>query len=175
MADVSKTAGGKGLNVARVLHQLGEEVAASGFLGGSLGSFISAELKAIGIEDLFVPIEGETRNCIAILHEGKQTEILESGPIISKTEAELFLTNFEEHLSRVDLVTISGSLPKGLSSDFYAKLIEISNPYGTKVLLDANGALLTSTLNSASKPYLIKPNEEEMAELIGKSTIDEIE
>ncbi|QUW21531.1 hexose kinase [Sporosarcina sp. Marseille-Q4063] len=175
VASVSKTAGGKGLNVARVLHQLGEEVAASGFLGGSLGSFISAELQVIGINDFFVPIQGETRNCIAILHEGKQTEILESGPIISEVEAGFFLGKFEEYIQQVDLVTISGSLPKGLSVDFYAKLIEISNRYETKVLLDTNGTLLTSTLNSTSKPYLIKPNEEEMAELLGKSTIDEVE
>ena len=95
--DVSKTAGGKGLNVARVLHQLGEDVAASGFLGGSLGDFIRTQLAAIGIQDFFVPIDGETRNCIAIIHEGKQTEILESGPVISASEAELFLEKFTEY------------------------------------------------------------------------------
>lgn len=175
VTEFSKTAGGKGLNVARVLHQLGEDVAASGFLGGSLGGFISAELQAAGINDLFVPIQGENRNCIAILHEGKQTEILESGPIISEEEVGFFLKKFEEYVQQVDVVTISGSLPRGLSDGFYAKLIGISNSYETKVLLDANGALLRTTLNSTSKPYFIKPNEEEMAELLGKSTVDEIE
>src|SRR5699024_8956086 len=78
--DVSKTAGGKGLNVTRVLHQLQEDVAASGFLGGSLGDFILKQLGNLGMRDFFTPIDGETRNCIAVIHEGKQTEILEGGP-----------------------------------------------------------------------------------------------
>src|SRR5699024_10539509 len=69
--DVSKTAGGKGWNVARVLRQLGEDVAASGFLGGSLGEFIKQDITRNGIHDYFVRIDGETSNCIAILHEGK--------------------------------------------------------------------------------------------------------
>src|SRR5690625_1318603 len=84
--DVSKTAGGKGLNVARVLTQLGEEVAASGFLGGRLGNCIRSQIDLLGINDFFIEISGETRNCIAVIHEGKQTEILESGPTIPKAE-----------------------------------------------------------------------------------------
>ena len=172
--DVSKTAGGKGLNVARVLHQLGEDVAASGFLGGSLGDFIRTQLVAIGIQDFFVPIDGETRNCIAIIHDGKQTEILESGPVISASEAALFLEKFTEYAPKVKIVTISGSLPKGLPSDFYLKLVEISNKYDTLVLLDSNGALLTSIVASEHKPYLIKPNEEELADLLGQKSIDKL-
>ena len=58
VGDVSKTAGGKGLNVARVLHQLGEEVAASGFLGGSLGGFIRSQIGLLAIQDFFVEIDG---------------------------------------------------------------------------------------------------------------------
>src|SRR5690625_154318 len=94
VSEVSKTAGGKGLNVARVVRQIGAEVGASGFLGGPLGDFIRKEIGRINIHDYFVPIEGETRNCIAVLHDGKQTEILESGPTISKEEAENFITHY---------------------------------------------------------------------------------
>src|SRR5690625_2721072 len=75
VADVSKTAGGKGLNVSRVIQQLGEDVAATGFLGGSLGRFISQEIADQGIHDYFINIEGDTRNCIAVIHEEQQTEI----------------------------------------------------------------------------------------------------
>lgn len=173
--DVSKTAGGKGLNVARVLHQLEEDVAASGFLGGNLGGFIRTQIKSLDVQDFFVPIDGETRNCIAIIHEGKQTEVLESGPVITESEARLFLEKFEEYVQKVEFVTISGSLPKGLDHDFYGKLLKIADTYDTPVLLDANGALLLSTLSGEYKPYFIKPNEEEIADLLGKSSVDEAE
>ena len=173
--DVSKTAGGKGLNVARVLHQLGENVAASGFLGGSLGEFIRSRLATIGIQDFFVSISGETRNCIAVIHEGKQTEILESGPVITASEAALFLEKFTEYASQVNIVTLSGSLPKGLPTDFYVDLVRISNEYDAKVLLDSNGALLTALVASEHKPYLIKPNEEELADLLGQKSVDEVQ
>lgn len=173
--DVSKTAGGKGLNVSRVLHQLDEEVAASGFLGGRLGSFISAQIKEIGIKDSFVQISGETRNCVAIIHNGKQTEILENGPVISEHETTIFIEKFTEYVQQVELVTISGSLPKGLSTDFYVKLIAIANKYKVRVILDVNGELLTSILESENKPYLIKPNKDELGDLLGKESIDELQ
>src|SRR5699024_10125818 len=67
--DVSKTAGGKGLNVAKVARQLDADVAASGFLGGSLGDFIRKDINEKGIHDDFVPIQGATRNCIAVIHD----------------------------------------------------------------------------------------------------------
>ncbi len=171
--DVSKTAGGKGLNVARVLHQLGEDVAASGFLGGSLGGFIRSQIATLGIKDFFVEIEGETRNCISVIHGGKQTEILEGGPVISEQEALLFLEKFTEYVQEVDIVTISGSLPNGLSADFYSEMMKIANTYDTRVLLDSNGALLAATLASGNKPYFIKPNEQELAELLGQQAMGE--
>lgn len=173
VAGISKTAGGKGLNVARVLCQLGEEVAASGFLGGSLGDFISSQIKKIGIRDYFIKIQGETRNCIAIICEEQQTEILESGPVITENETILFLEEFSKYVQNAEVVTISGSLPKGLSDDFYVKLLEIAAVYDIPVLLDTNGTLLKPTLASDSKPYLIKPNEQELADLIGEKSVDE--
>lgn len=175
LEDVSKTAGGKGLNVARVLHQLDEDVAASGFLGGDLGSFISAQIKKIGIKDLFVQISGETRNCVAIIHDGKQTEILENGPVISEHETRIFLNKFTEYVQQVEIVTISGSLPKGLSTDFYVKLIAIANKYEVRVILDVNGELLTSILETENKPYLIKPNREELGDLLRQKSMDEVQ
>lgn len=173
--DVSKTAGGKGLNVAKVLHQLDEDVAVSGFLGGDLGSFISAQIKEIGIKNYFVQISGETRNCVAIIHDGKQTEILENGPVISEQETRIFLEKFTEYVQQVEIVTISGSLPKGLTTDFYVKLIAIANKYEVRVILDVNGELLTSVLETENKPYLIKPNREELGDLLGQKSMDEVQ
>lgn len=168
VTDVSKTAGGKGLNVSRVLHQLGEDVAATGFLGGELGDFIRTEVSSINVQDYFVKSADGTRNCIAVIHEGKQTEILEAGPVITTQEATAFLEQFVESLESVDMVTISGSLPKGLSTDFYSKLLAIAAGKAKPVLLDTSGESLKLSLVSENKPYLIKPNQEELAGLFNK-------
>lgn len=170
---VSKTAGGKGLNVARVLQQLDEDVATSGFLGGSLGDFIRSQIESLGIQDFFVQIGDETRNCIAVIHKGKQTEILESGPVIADKEAMLFLEKFTDYVQQAEIVTLSGSLPKGLSADFYVEMVKIATQNGAQVLLDSNGALLDATLASGHKPYFIKPNEQELADLVGEQSMDE--
>lgn len=71
-----KTAGGKGLNVARVLGQLGDDVVATGLLGGHMGAYMAELMDANGINNDFVPIKGETRICLNILHAGNQTELL---------------------------------------------------------------------------------------------------
>ncbi|WP_164667877.1 hexose kinase [Virgibacillus doumboii] len=175
VTDVTKTAGGKGLNVSRVLQHLDEDVAASGFLGGSLGAFIRTEISEQGIEDFFVSIDGETRNCIAVLHEGQQTEILESGPVINKDEAVQFLDKFSAYVQKVDIVTISGSLPKGLENDFYARLLEIAKQYDTPVLLDTKGELLSHVLESKNKPFLIKPNQDELGDMLGEKVTNEVQ
>lgn len=173
VADVSKTAGGKGLNVSRVIQQLEEEVAATGFLGGSLGDFIRHEIAAQGIYDYFINIEGNTRNCIAVIHEGQQTEILEGGPVINESEAAKFLDTFTAYVQKVDFITISGSLPRGLDDNYYVRLVEIANQSDTPVLLDTNGELLNYTLQNGNKPYLIKPNQEEFGDLFGKKMTDD--
>lgn len=168
-----KTAGGKGLNVARVIAQLGQKVSGSGFLGGDLGNFIAKKLSGDNIENWFMQISGETRNCIAILHDdGKQTEILESGPEITATEADDFLDHLEKYLDQIDLMTISGSLPKGLPTDFYSKLIELADRHGVQTLLDSSGEPLLKSLTSLHRPYLIKPNQDEIAQIAGQKIDD---
>lgn len=172
--NISKTAGGKGLNVARVLRQLDMDTAASGYLGGHLGDFIRTEIKKMNITDAFVSVADATRNCIAIIHNGgKQTEVLESGPTISESEAAAFITAFKEHIKDVDIITISGSLPKGLSADFYVELLKIAAAHEKSVLLDANGNIMKAVLADAFKPFLIKPNEHEFADLIGVESVGE--
>lgn len=167
-----KTAGGKGLNVARVLKQLDTEVAASGFLGGSLGQFIRTEIRSLHIQDAFVDIEGDTRNCIAINHEGKQTEILESGPQITEREADVFFEAFKQHIEQATYITISGSLPKGLPNGYYAKLINIASEQDVPVLLDTSGAPMKAVLENKQKPFFMKPNEKEFADIVGKEIKD---
>ena len=81
-----KTAGGKGLNVSRVLGQLGDDVLATGLLGGRMGDFIADRLDEAGVAHDFARIAGESRVCIAVLHEGNQTEFLEAGPEVGADE-----------------------------------------------------------------------------------------
>src|SRR5690554_4246656 len=85
-----QTAGGKGLNVTRVLKQLNAPVLATGLLGGANGDFIRQHLDADDIRHSFVDISGNTRACIAILEEGVQTEVLGKGPEISENELSSF-------------------------------------------------------------------------------------
>ena len=147
---VSKTPGGKGLNVSRVLKQLGSPVLATGLLGGHIGAFIKEKLDEVGLQNDFYPIQSETRNCIAILHEGSQTEILEAGPTITPEEQAGFLAHFENLLKEVDLITISGSLPSGMDDDLYATIIDKAAKADVPVLLDTSG----KTLKIASKLLL---------------------
>lgn len=172
---VAKTAGGKGLNVTRVLHLMETEVAATGLIGGNIGKYVTDQLDETGISHDFYPIKGETRHSIAILHdEGKQTEVLESGPEVSKEEIAGFLDKFAELVSEADVLTISGSLPKGFDPDFYQVLIEKSGE--AKVLLDTSGESLKQSLLGKKKPFLIKPNLSELQDLVGHElSLDDLE
>ncbi|HFU3728696.1 TPA: tagatose-6-phosphate kinase [Streptococcus suis] len=172
---VQKTAGGKGLNVTRVLKQIGEDVVATGFIGGETGSYVKKQLTRNDIKNSFVEIGSETRNCIAVLHDGKQTEILEQGPTIQEHEALNFIDHLEIVLNNVDVVVISGSLPKGLASNYYVKVIELCKKCGVAVVLDCSGEALKNVLESQQQPTVIKPNTEELSQLIGKNVTDDIQ
>ncbi|OTO71709.1 MULTISPECIES: hexose kinase [unclassified Enterococcus] len=165
---VTKTAGGKGLNVTRVIHDLGGDVVATGVLGGFHGAYISEELNKAGIKQAFTSIKEESRDSIAILHEGNQTEILESGPTVSSEEQTTFFETITALLQQADIVTISGSLAKGLPTDFYQKLVQAAHTEKAHVLLDTSGKSLISVLEGTAKPFLIKPNLEELEALLGQ-------
>ncbi|EOP56272.1 tagatose-6-phosphate kinase [Bacillus cereus VDM053] len=164
---VHKTAGGKGLNVARVIAQMDEVVLATGVLGGTIGEYIIQELNKVNISNDFLKIKKESRNCIAILHEGMQTEILESGPTLSKEEGISFLEKFEFLMTTVSLVTISGSLPKGLPTNFYYQMLEICHKNEIPVIMDSSGEALKQAMVHKEKPFAIKPNIAELSQLLG--------
>lgn len=163
---VNKTAGGKGLNVARVLHLLADDVLATGLVGGQHGAYIKEKLNQSGIKHQFLPINGETRDSIAILHGSNQTEILESGPVVTGEEQHQFTEHFAELVETTDIFTISGSLPQGFSKSYYAELLTLTNKKGKRVLLDTSGQTLIEVLKGKAKPFLIKPNLEELGELV---------
>lgn len=167
-SDIEKHAGGKGIHVGYVLKELGAKPVHSGFAGGKLGEFIEEGLEDRGQEARFVKIKGDTRNCIAILHEGKQTEILEAGPTISKKEEEEFLNKLDQISEGCHIINISGSLPKGLTSDFYKEIIKYAKKHDKFVSVDTSGKTLKDMINAEEKPDLIKPNETEIADVLGR-------
>lgn len=170
VTNVGKTAGGKGLNVARVIHLLETPVIATGILGGTLGNFIENQLDRDGIDHDFLKTNQESRNCIAILHGGNQTEILEAGPQFSENEKNRFITHFKNLLKKGTLITISGSLPRGLDASVYVEMIRLANQEQIPVLLDCSGKIMEKVLqDSDGTPYLIKPNMDELNQLLQKN------
>lgn len=165
---ISKTAGGKGLNVSKVLKILGDEVVTTGFLGGRNGEFIKDELIQRGIKSDFVDISEATRNCIALIYDENQTEILEAGPQISERESEMLLEKLEQIIDKDMIVSMSGGLARGLKTDYYAQIIRIVNSKGAKAVLDTSGEALSEVLKSDSLPFMIKPNLQELESFLGK-------
>ena len=169
VTQVSKTAGGKGLNVTRVGHQLGLDITASGIVGGTSGLFIKQQLDRLHIPHQFLDSGVESRFCIAMITQDAQTEVLESGIALNETVQEQFVTFYDTLIKDYDIIAISGSIPPGLSVTVYQDLIDIAKRQNKFVILDVNGATLATILKQESvfKPDLIKPNEEEIAELTG--------
>lgn len=166
--NVIKHAGGKGIHVGYVLHELGEDVIHSGFVGGKFGDFLEENLREKGQESRFIKINEPTRNCLAILHEGCQTEILEAGPRISQAERKEFIEKLDEISEGCKVISMSGSLPKGLDSSFYKEIIAYGKSHDKFVAVDTSGETLKDVVNAEIKPDLIKPNETEVADLLGE-------
>ncbi|WP_079909799.1 1-phosphofructokinase [Paenibacillus sp. 32352] len=159
--------GGKGINVARVIHQLGYPVTAAGFVGGHNGEWIRMALAKQGIANDFVQIEGESRLCLNMIDEekGTSTEVLEGGPVIPREAMEQLATAVKRLASRSRIVCFSGSLPQGVPADYYAELIALVKKAGALAFLDTSGAALQN--GAAASPYFIKPNEDEVLQLLG--------
>src|SRR5699024_8079541 len=137
-----------------------------GYFGGRLGNFIRDALPASAVREYFTSVAGDRRNCIAVLHDGQRTEILACGRVIVGDEAKRFLDQLQGLPKEVGVVTMSGSLPKGLAEDFYQQTLQVlDHPHAPVVLLDTKGSLLKETLAGEIQPFLIKPNEDELADL----------
>lgn len=161
--------GGKGANAAKGLKRLGESPVVSGWVGGYNGRFIEEGLRQEGIETAFVHLEAESRTCLSILDPegGTLTEIYERGDPIPQAKVDEFRDLFASVVSSYAAVTLSGSLPPGVPADFYGHLIEIANRAKVPVFLDSSGHALKKGLESG-RPFLIKPNASEFAELEGR-------
>lgn len=162
--------GGKGANVAKALKRLGEAPLVSGWVGGFNGRFIEAGLQREGIDTAFVYVDFESRICLSILdpEEDTLTEIYERGDPIPADKVEEMESTFRGLVGSCSAVTLSGSLPPGVPVNFYARLTSIANEADVPVFLDSSGDALKQGIEG-DKPYLIKPNMKEFAELAGSA------
>ena len=154
-------AGGKGINVTRMLGQYGISVCAMGFIGGYTGEYILQETEKTGAAVDFIRTKGSTRVNTNVLGDGGEvTEILEPGPVISDEECNLLYERYMKNLDKCDIVVISGSAPQGVDTDYVRKLIRAANSKAKRVILDMSGEYLRAAIDEGV--YMIKPNISEL-------------
>ena len=158
--------GGKAAHVAMVAKSLGLDVMWVGFLGGAAGEQCESGLTEFGVPLTVIRTQSETRaNLELISADGRITEILEPGGIVTEGEVERLLATCRDLFAESEpgtQVAISGSLPPGAPSDLYAELIRLAHVYDCRTLLDTSGDALREALGAA--PDLVKPNRYEAAD-----------
>jgi tagatose 6-phosphate kinase len=165
--EVRTRAGGKGVNVARALRQLGQDTVVTGLAGGHTGTLIHADLAASGLPDALVPISGESRRTLAIVSrcDGGATLLNEPGPQVRPEEWTRFLARFDRLLAAARAVVLSGSLPVGVPTSAYAELVRAAHDHGLEALVDAEGEVLHAALPAA--PDVVKLNAAELRTTTG--------
>jgi 1-phosphofructokinase family hexose kinase len=160
-------AGGKGVNVARALKALGQPVIATGVAGGPTGTRIIEQLTEEAILNDFVRIHEESRTSTAVVDPttNEQTEINERGPEVTEAELELFVDKLLYLAKGAGVVVFSGSLPRGVPADLYARLVRELERSGVTTVLDSEGESLR--LGTRAEPTVVTPNQEEAEELVG--------
>lgn len=165
------TAGGKGLNVARVLRKLGREVIVTGFAGGHIGNALTAMLKADGLRADFVRIAEESRLCINIVDPTTrtQTQVDEVGPLVSPSEIDQLRRQWARLLPASKLVVIAGSAPRGVPNNIYTEFVFMAKEHRLPVILDVREPYLAEAVQAG--PTIVKPNLAELAALSGNTEL----
>lgn len=163
-------AGGKGINVSTVLHHLGCESVALGFIAGFTGNEIDRMLISDGVKTDFIRLpEGNSRINIKLKAQ-EETEINASGPDIPSAEL-LSLMEKLEGLSQGDYLVLAGSIPASLPDTIYKDIMVALKDKGVCIIVDASRTLLVNVLEQ--RPFLIKPNNIELAEIFGVSSLND--
>ncbi|MCZ8522541.1 MULTISPECIES: 1-phosphofructokinase [Paenibacillus] len=167
--------GGKGINVARLLHEFGTGVTAAGWCGGAEGEELMRYLKRDGIPASFTSAVGATRTNLKIVDSSKEltTEINEPGPEVTEAELAAFIREFRVLLHDVSYLVLGGSIPPGVPPTVYALLTAIAHEHGVKTVLDADGEALSEGLQAV--PFAVKPNIHELERLLGRTLASESE
>jgi 1-phosphofructokinase family hexose kinase len=166
-------AGGKGVNIARMLKTLGQPVIATGFQGGPTGTQIVAQLGEESILHDFVRIREESRTNTAVLDPttGEQTEINEQGPTVDPEELEQFREKLLYLARGAAIVVFAGSLPRGIEPGFYAQLVRAMHKLDVMTIVDTDGEALRLAVRA--EPDVVSPNVVEAEELVGHEFNDD--
>ncbi|HHF2977693.1 TPA: 1-phosphofructokinase [Vibrio diabolicus] len=160
-------AAGKGVNVAKVLSDLGADVTVTGFLGKDNPELFHQLFNDIGVKNEFVEVQGATRINVKLVEaSGNVSDINFPGVQVTADE----IARFEETLFRLgethDYFVLAGSLPGGVTAEQCAAWIKALHQQGKKVLFDSSKAALKSGIEA--HPWLIKPNDEELGDFVGE-------
>ncbi|QXE00869.1 1-phosphofructokinase [Terribacillus sp. DMT04] len=163
-------AGGKGINVSRLLNRLDVETTALGYLGGFTGTFIRETLESAGINHQFIEINEPTRVNVK-LKSGEESEINGPGPSITTEQLALLLEQIRS-LGTDDALVAAGNAPSSVPADIYARMADICEKNGTRFIADTSSAALQDLIGK--RMFLVKPNHHELGELFN-TTISSIE
>lgn len=161
-------AGGKGVNVSRALAANGLATLAVMPAHGAPAVEFTTRLEADGVAHDYIPLEGAVRTNITIVDaDGITTKINEPGRASTAADATAMLDAVERHIGGCAWLVGCGSLPPGIDGSLYVGLIERARARGVRVAIDTSGTALRKAV--AAGPDLIKPNHEELEELVGRS------
>ena len=160
--EVNFRAGGKGINVSKVLKNLGVESTAIGYLAGFVGDFIKKDLEKDNIKSEFVELEGYTRINVKVNADDKETELTGISPEISKEKLDELIDKMS-NLKNGDILVLSGSIPSSISNKIYKELSE-NIQSEVEIVLDTRGNLLQDNIHNN---FLIKPNIHELRDMFG--------
>ena len=157
-------AGGKGINVSIVLHNLGHESTALGFVAGFTGAEIEHKLDAFPVKHDFVHLENGFSRINVKAKAENETEINGQGPDISEAAQKKLFEKLDT-LGKGDTLVLAGSIPKTLPDDIYERIMERLEGRGIRIVVDAEKKLLLNVLKY--HPFLIKPNNHELGDMFG--------
>lgn len=161
-------AGGKGINVSKVVKEFGKETCTLGFVAGFTGKEIERELEEYGLQTEFISVSGFSRINVK-MKSTSETEINGKGPCIQETDIQSLFKKMEM-LKEGDILVLSGSVPAGISEDIYFDIMKLLQGKDVKVVVDGEGKLLMNSLSL--HPFLIKPNDAELAYILQKEIHD---
>lgn len=155
-------AGGKGINVSKMLHNLGTESTILGFAGGFTGEELCRQLTAAGLRQELIFLQNGNTRINVKLSAGQETEVNAKGPQAEEEAMQAFYRKLEM-LSAEDYVVLSGSLLPDMPRDSYRRIMQHLQGRGAHFIVDAMGETLKETL--PLHPFLIKPNQRELEEI----------
>jgi 1-phosphofructokinase len=165
--------GGKGINVSRVLRELGRQSMAAGLAPGSLGRFIEHYLLERGILCDFVHTRGQTRTNLSVVNDASHETTIFSyrGPEIDPRHIHTLETRLRRYISRGDWLVVAGSIPPPIEPLVYGRLIELGHDLGAHTVLDADAEALAAGLSG--HPEIVKSNHREAGRLLQRALDDE--